>query len=142
MPNREAAKAHKWFEDTANEIDAHLKDTSVQETDHPESQYLGLQLDEGRRTVGREGVEVVVDMGNSPLWWALLVKFCSRRGRYTSVDQLRSVWEEHGRESSPEIGTVRDTISHLRKRLSPLRVLIANSREIGYRLEDEGDTKS
>jgi hypothetical protein len=110
--------------------------------DHPEGivettprpGYLGLIIHPGRMTVGRVGLEAVVSLAGKKLKWGLLLRLIDTRDSYCSMDMLRGVWSDYGRSDDPDIGTVHDALSELKKLLQPLGLAIVNAPSLGWRL--------
>jgi len=99
--------------------------------------YLGLWLDDNRRTITREGFEgQVVDLSHSRLDWAIVKSLTKGRDTWTSRDVVAGQWEEHGVARKPAKGTVDDRISDLNRKLGDLGIRIVSRRKGGMRLED------
>ena len=69
----------------------------------PSRGYLGLELDENRRKVGRAG-KTEVDLSPRKLLWHVLKALLQGRGGFTSITDLREVWKGYGRTDDPEVG--------------------------------------
>lgn len=112
------------------------------EPDDSHPQYLGLILNEGRRTVRRDGEqweEKTVDLSSRPTEWTLLKRLVREKGTIVSPSALENeLWRESEVEDKPDHpkDAIAAHISKLRTSLRPLGVKITNRRNVGYWLED------
>jgi hypothetical protein len=96
--------------------------------------YLEMRFDEHRFVVTRAGFVNEVDLANSPLYWAILIRLEKSRDAPLADELLAGVWSKHGTEVDPEWGTIVDAISDFRKKLKAIGVGISRVRKRGYRL--------
>lgn len=107
-----------------------------QEPPLPAAGYLGLRVDDARRTISRDGYTAVVNLQASALQWAIFKKLFANRDFPLAPEAIRAVWKTHGVEPDPSDGTVNDTVSELRAALKPLGVTIASRRRFGRLLAE------
>ena len=96
---------------------------------------FGLQLDDSRQVVRREGCEAEVDLGSRKLLWGLLCKFLDNHDVPLNVEALQPVWSTCGQATRPAKGTVTDAVATLREKLKPLKIEITNKRKLGWKLK-------
>jgi hypothetical protein len=102
----------------------------------PTAGYLGLRVDDERRTITRDGYSAVVNLQPSALQWEIFKKLASVRDVPLAPDAIRGVWKTHGVEPDPSDGTVNDTVSELRGALKPIGIAVASRRRLGRLLTE------
>lgn len=107
-----------------------------QEPPLPPAGYMGLGVDDKRRTITRDGFTATINLQTSALQWAVFKKLAGNRDVPLSHDAIRAVWATHGVESDPSDGTVNDAVSALRAALKPIGITIVSRRKLGRLLAE------
>jgi hypothetical protein len=131
-------------DETGNPAEPAARPVDVEERPTPEPDergipwepagYLDVILDHNEQAIGRAGTTTIVKLTSKNVLWNLLLDLLKSETFLIPKERLRDRWESYGGAPDPEITTIQDAISELRRLIADLDLVIENVRHRGYRL--------
>ncbi|HWB11541.1 MAG TPA: hypothetical protein VG826_20085 [Pirellulales bacterium] len=102
----------------------------------PPAGYLGLRVDDARRTITRDGFPATVNLQDSRILWAIFKKLVLNHDVPVAHEAIVGLWEANGVARMPSVGTVNDAVAELRNQLKAIGITIEVKRKVGRLLAE------
>jgi hypothetical protein len=120
----------------AGQVQTDEQPPAQQEPPLPRAGYLGLRVDDDRRTISREGFTGVVNLQDSRIKWAIFKKLAQNRDVPVAPEAIIALWDAHGIARKPSDGTVNDAVGELRASVKAIGLTIVVKRKVGRLLAE------